>query len=161
MVQNMVNIDFRTFFAVTSQQWPLLKWNCDFWVPWNISDQIHRILCPNLVYFLRKCTKFSKIRPEVQYPLKVKQHKSNVTLLLSTRITITIMKVALTAHNWQKWKRVFLTCPCHKIYSEGAVGLKSCKLYFKNYDFCEYVKFVEISWKFEMFVNNCVIEGQI
>ena len=25
MVQNMENIDFRTFFAVTSQQWPLLK----------------------------------------------------------------------------------------------------------------------------------------
>ena len=22
----------------------------------------------------------------------------------------------LTAHNWQKWKRVFLTCPCHEIY---------------------------------------------
>ena len=38
MVQNMENIDFRTFFAVTSQQWPLLKKNCDFWVPSNISD---------------------------------------------------------------------------------------------------------------------------
>ena len=25
MVQNIENIDFRTFFAVTSQQWPLLK----------------------------------------------------------------------------------------------------------------------------------------
>ena len=25
MVQNMENIDFRTFFTVTSQQWPLLK----------------------------------------------------------------------------------------------------------------------------------------
>ena len=33
----------------------------------------------------------------------------------------------LTAHNWQKWKRVFLTCPCHKIYRDEAVGLKSCK----------------------------------
>ena len=45
--------------------------NCDFWVPWNISDQIHRILCPKLLYFLRKCTKSSKIRPRpgVQYPL--------------------------------------------------------------------------------------------
>ena len=68
MVQNMENIDFRTFFAVTSQQWPLLKRNCDFWVPWNISDQIHRILCPNLVYFLRKCTKSSKIRPRGAVP---------------------------------------------------------------------------------------------
>ena len=35
--------------------------------------------------------------------------------------------VALTAHNWQKWKRVFLTCHCHKIYRDEAVGLKSCK----------------------------------
>ena len=30
----------------------------------------------------------------------------------------------LTAHNWQKWKRVFLTCPCHKIYRVESVGLK-------------------------------------
>ena len=31
----------------------------------------------------------------------------------------------LTAHNWQKWKRVFLTCPCHEVYRVEAVGLKS------------------------------------
>ena len=29
-----------------------------FLIPWNISDQIHRILCPKLLYFLRKCTIF-------------------------------------------------------------------------------------------------------
>ena len=39
--------------------------------------------------------------------------------------------VALTAHNWQKWKKVFLTCPCHKIYRDEAVGLKSCKYTWK------------------------------
>ena len=33
----------------------------------------------------------------------------------------------LTGGNWQKWKRLFLTCPCHKIYRDEAVGLKSCK----------------------------------
>ena len=33
-------------------------------------------------------------------------------------------KVWLTAHNEQKWKRVFLTCPCHEIHRDGAVGLK-------------------------------------
>ena len=33
----------------------------------------------------------------------------------------------LTGGNWQKWKRVFLTCPCHEIYRNEAVGLKSCK----------------------------------
>ena len=37
----------------------------------------------------------------------------------------------LTAHNWQKWKRVFLTCPCHEIYRDEAVGLKSCKYTWK------------------------------
>ena len=29
----------------------------------------------------------------------------------------------LTGGNWQKWKRVFLTCPCHEIYRDEAVGL--------------------------------------
>ena len=27
-----------------------------------------------------------------------------------------VNKLLLTAHNWQKLKRVFLTCPCHKLY---------------------------------------------
>ena len=38
----------------------------------------------------------------------------------------------LTAHNWQKWKRVFLTCPCRTIYRDEAVGLKSCKYTWKS-----------------------------
>ena len=37
----------------------------------------------------------------------------------------------LTAHKWQKWKRVFLTCPCRKISRDEAVGLKSCKYIWK------------------------------
>ena len=41
-------------------------------------------------------------------------------------------KFQLTAHNWQKWKRVFLTRHCYKIYSmDEAVGLKSCKYTWK------------------------------
>ena len=44
MVQNIENIDFRTFLTVTSQQWSLLKGNYEFWVPLNISDQVHRIV---------------------------------------------------------------------------------------------------------------------
>ena len=40
----------------------------------------------------------------------------------------TILKtVDLTGGNWQQWKRVFLTCPCHEIYRDEAVDLKSCK----------------------------------
>ena len=67
---------------------------------------------------------------------------------------------ALTAHNWQKWKRVFLTCPCHKIYRDEAVGLKSCNI-------LEKLRFL---WKCEIwgnivknwyFVNNCLIEARI
>ena len=38
-----------------------------------------------------------------------------------------IYDTLLTGGNWQKWKRVFLTCPCHEIYRDEAVGLKSCK----------------------------------
>ena len=34
---------------------------------------------------------------------------------------------SLTGGNWQKWKRVFLTCPCHEIYRDEAVVLKRCK----------------------------------
>ena len=53
-------IDFRTFFTVTSQQFSLLKLNCYFGVPLNISDQIHMISCPKLLYFLEKLQKVFK-----------------------------------------------------------------------------------------------------
>ena len=38
----------------------------------------------------------------------------------------------LTAHNWQKWKSRFLTCPCYKMYKIEAVGLKSSNYTLKN-----------------------------
>ena len=56
----------------------------------------------------------------------------------------------LTAHNGQKWKRVFLKCPCHKSYRDEAVGLTNLQIYLKNYDSCENVKFGAISWKFDI-----------
>ena len=58
----------------------------------------------------------------------------------------------LTGGNWQKWKRVFLTCPCHKIYRDEAVGLKSCKNTWKITigPICENVKFGATSWKFDI-----------
>ena len=71
--------------------------------------------------------------------------------------------VQLMARNWQKWKRVFLTCPCHEIYRDEAVGLKSCKysVYLKNLRFMWirgiWGNFVKILY----FVNNCLIEVQI
>ena len=42
------------------------------------------------------------------------------------------MCFCLTPHNWQKWKRVFLTCSCHKIYRVEAVGLKTSNYTWKN-----------------------------
>ena len=44
----------------------------------------------------------------------------------------------LMAHNWQNWKRVFLTCSCHEIYRDKANGLKNCKY----------------TWKITIFVNT-------
>ena len=43
-------------FTVTSQQWSLLKYNCDLWVLWNISRHISGILWPKLLY-LHKVSK--------------------------------------------------------------------------------------------------------
>ena len=79
----------------------------------------------------------------------------------------------LTAHNWQKWKRVFLTYLCHKIYRDEAVGLQSCKYTWKitilvkmwnlgqnreNLIFCQYL----LNWSSNLKIllpmfdkNNC------
>ena len=67
---------------------------------------------------------------------------------------------SLTGGNWQKWKRVFLTCPCHKIYRDEAVGLKSCKYTWKITIF---VKMWNLGQYREnlIFVNNCLIKAQI
>ena len=73
--------------------------------------------------------------------------------------TLTLI-LTLTAHNWQKWKRVFLPCPWHKIYRVEAVGLKSSNYNWKIMIFaiCEiWGNFVK-NW---YFVNNCLIKVQI
>ena len=54
---------------------------------------------------------------------------TNVSSILIILFTLLIFwevfqRDPLTAHNWQKWKRVYLTCPCHKIYRVEAAGLK-------------------------------------
>ena len=68
--------------------------------------------------------KQSKNWPGVQYPLKGSQ--------------LAKMK-----------KSRFLTSPCHKIWSRSSLS-KKFQLYFKNYDFNEYVKFGAISWKLDI-----------
>ena len=64
--------------------------------------------------------------------LKNDQDKYLLLLIIIMRTGIQrrvkkILCLSLTGGNWQKWKRVFLTCPCHEIYRDEAVGLKSCK----------------------------------
>ena len=59
----------------------------------------------------------------------------------------------LTAHNWQKWKSIFPVCRGHKIYCfyiVEAVSPRNFNNTFKNYNFCEYVKFWAISWKLDI-----------
>ena len=79
-----------------------------------------------------------------------------IIIIIIINIIIIIIAViinvlsCLTAHNWQKWKSTFLTCPCHEIYRVEAVGLQNSNYTFKNYDFCEYVKFGAISWNFDI-----------
>ena len=74
--------------------------------------------------------------PKVQFNSNNKHFKAETLLFFYSAIILFLMIEQnfaiqtvnpLTAHNWQKWKRVFLTCPCHKIYRDEAVGLKSCK----------------------------------
>ena len=106
MLQNMENIDFRTCFTLTSQQWSLLKWNCDFLVPWNISEQKHRTLCPKLLYVLRECAKSLKIRPRGTVPpwsmmhLLEKQLKIQIRNIFSPAI---IRNTVLTFYNLTDW----------------------------------------------------------
>ena len=56
------------------------------------------------------------------------------------------------AHNRQKWKSAFLTCPCHKFIGKKQLVSNILK---ENYDFFENVKFGAILWKIVLFfVNN-------
>ena len=55
-----------------------------------------------------------------------KRAPGRVVIYISVHLVL-IYTLALTGGNWQKWKRVFLTCPCHEIYRDEAVGLKGCK----------------------------------
>ena len=71
-----------------------------------------------------------------------------------------IVHIQLTGGNWQKWKRLFLTCPCHEIYRDEAVGLKSCKNTWKITIFVKMWNLGNIV-KIWYFVNNCLIKAWI
>ena len=58
--------------------------------------------------------------------------------------------IMLNGSQLAKMKKFIPTCYCHEIYREEAVGLKSSKYTFKNFDVCEYVKFGAISLKIDI-----------
>ena len=57
-----------------------------------------------------------------------------------------LLLTSLTAHNWQKWKRVFLTCRCHKMYREEIVDLISWKYTWKITIFVNMWNFGQFRW---------------
>ena len=67
--------------------------------------------------------------------------------MCSDHILKNLKFLQLTAHNCQKWKRVFLTCPCHEIYRVEAVGLKSSNNALKIVIFAKKWNFGAISLK--------------
>ena len=93
MVQNLENIDFCTFFCCNFTKWSLLKKNCAFWDPLNISDHIYTILCPKLLYFFKKMYKGFKNKaqgcstPLSSWPIKtkIKARGSCIDLELTTQ----------------------------------------------------------------------------
>ena len=74
-------------------------------------------------------------------------HSNGISILLSD----------FKAHNCQKWKSRFCTCPCHNIYRVEAVGLSLVNYTFKLLcecvwvcgGVCDYVKFGAILWKMD------------
>ena len=67
-------------------------------------------------------------------------------------------RFGLTAHNWQKWTSIFLTCPCYKIYRVEAVDLKSSNYSLKIMIFVNMWNLGNFL-KIWYFVNNCLIKS--
>ena len=66
----------------------------------------------------------------------------------------------LAAHNWQKWRSRFLTCPCHTIYRVEAVDLK-CSNYLSKLRFLSICENWGNFMKIWYFVANCFIKVRI
>ena len=110
--------------------WPIIK-SSDSWV--DISQQQQQQQQQNPLYsskrFLHKnkmCFKYTK-----ENVLHIWNNLVGLNMLYLWGFQEATENNLLTGGSWQKWKRVFLTCPCHKIYRDEAVGLKSCKYTWK------------------------------
>ena len=81
-----------------------------------------------------KCCSWKSIRLEdINENVPVQATKMKFTQYGQLQYTnYFVHRNSLMAHNWQKWRSRFLTCPCHKIYREEAVGLKSSSYTLNN-----------------------------
>ena len=83
-----------------------------------------------------------------------RDHKSrehvNSFLCFSTEALFWILQLyCLTAHKWQIWKRVFLSCYCHEIYKIEAVGLK-------NYNYTWKITIFAKMWNLGQFLEKSI-----
>ena len=78
------------------------------------------------------------------------------TLSKQKLITHYLLQYLVTKNGSQlgKWKRVFLTCPCHKIYRDEAVCLKNCKYTWKIMIFVK-------MWNLGQYHENLIICQQL
>ena len=83
--------------------------------------------CTKMKIFYRKKSISRREKNQEKMTLPLRKNSCYAPVCVSVFVCLFV----LTAHNWQKWKRVFLTCPCHEIYWDEAVGLKSCKYTWK------------------------------
>ena len=85
-------------------------------------------------------------------------------LIFSIMVNMRQMCFFIQLNGWQlakNEKRVFLTCPCHEIYRDEALGLKSLQKYLKKLRYlwkCEIWGNIVKIW---YFVNNCFIKAWI
>ena len=98
-------------------------------LPYWSFDHVLNIMCVFILLFdvpYNIEIKFD-MKLDFSYPCTFLPFHTRFTTNISNIPLILLNNPTLTGGNWQKWKRVFLTCPCHEIYRDEAVGLKGCK----------------------------------
>ena len=80
----------------------------------------HQVPCKHLHFISYSgCVKYLSTYEMRLSEMRLKSVKFRIQF--SDWLCRSFAKLPLTGGNWQKWKRVFLTCPCHEIYRDEAV----------------------------------------
>ena len=101
-----------------------LSWSQKMWIYYRFSSPSK----PHKLCFLEMNSR--DIHADINIPTTENTSECLCVLWVGRRMCLRrdiYLFYILTGGNWQKWKRVFLTCPCHEIYRDETVGLKSCK----------------------------------